>query len=129
MNNISFKATLKIDPDFYKNIPKGVSKDYPKSLISELTEFINLRGVKEALEGDIIEIKREKVTYGDSLDMKFISDKLSEPFVANIAEPQIKPKDLRLWTLVFLCKKNNEKQRFGETVFGMVKRIFPNIFI
>lgn len=130
MDNVSFKATLKIDPDVYKNISKDMPAGYPESLVADFKKFINSPKIKAATEGDVIEIKTAKQKGGHGLEMKFISAKLPETFETEIhsskKEPQISLGSLKYWTLMFLCHKQGEKPRAFESGFKMIERVLFN---
>ncbi len=127
MKNISFTANLKIDNNLYKNLPKGTSRDFPNKLISEYKAFLEMPKIKQATEGDIIQIKKAKHKPGFALELEFISDKLKEPFKTGIYTnkniPDFKSQDLKYWTYIFLCAKKNEKPRAFESSFRMIERV------
>ena len=127
MNNISFKANLKINNNLYKNLPQGTSSDFPVKLIEEYKRFLELPKIKKATDGDIIEIKKAKHTAGYAIELEFLSDKLKEPFKTGIytnkSIPDFKSQDLKYWTYIFLCAKKNEKPRAFESSYRMIERV------
>lgn len=130
MKNISFKASLKIDPSLYTKLPKETPSDFPEKLISEFREFLDLPKIKQATDGDIVELSRAKHTNGFALEMKFITNKLQAPFETGIYTnnkiPTINIKDLKYWTFMFLCHKQGEKPRMFESSFKMIERVLFN---
>ncbi len=130
MNNVSFKANLIINPNLQKNLPAGTPEEFPEKLINEFREFLNQPKIKQATEGDIIELKKGKHKGGFALEMDFISDKIKEPFKTGIYTnkkiPDIKPGELKYWTYMFLCHKKGEKPRMLESSFGMIERVLFN---
>lgn len=130
MKNISFKANLNINQNLYKDLPSGTPKEFPETLIQEFTEFLNNPKIKQATEGDSIEIKRAKHTSGFALEMDFVSDKIKEPFKTGIYTnkkiPDIKSNDLKYWTYIFLCHKKGEKLKALESSLKMIERVLFN---
>lgn len=131
MRNISFKASLNIDNNIYKELPSGAQSSKIQNVLGDYTAFLESPALKKATDGDSIIISRAKEKgYGFSLGMKFISDKLKEPFetviCTNKNSNNISSGELKYWTYMFLCAKKGEKPRMCESSFKMIERVLFN---
>lgn len=129
MDNVSFKANLKISPDFYKSVSKGMPDGYAETLAADFKKFIDHPKIKAATEGDTVELSAVKQQGGHGIEMKFISDKLPEAFKTEIHTGKTSKVDLgrlKYWTYMFLCHKQGEKPRAFETGFKMIERVLFN---
>lgn len=130
MNNISFKAELKVNQNLYKNLPAGTPKEFPDKLIGDFENFLKIPQIKKATEGDVIEISKAKHRGGFGIDLNFITKATGKVFqtgvYTNKQTPEINVNDLKYWTYMFLCDKKGESPRTFESSFRMIERVLFN---
>lgn len=126
---LNFGAKLTVNNNVYRHLKTDSAKAAVQKTVEEYKDFVKHPNFERLTQEETIELRRGKYR-GYALELEITGPRLDEPYVTGVytrkQEPDIKAADLIFQTLLYLCHRTGETQRYSESSFEYVKRVLFN---